>query len=125
MATAKGIGELALECPQRHHVGRLVKQAQTLPAKYASATEPGNHRDWPPPYEPFRETCDLCKGKPVVGADTAKLQKRLDRLLADEFETKDTATLPYLPLPAARPQILTPPKAPRIDLSALFGRHPR
>ena len=96
MSNNEGIGVLKLECPQSHPVGRILKEAPHHAVQYDPGAQVGSRRFWPDEDDQGRFTtrCRHCD-KPV-GDSTALLQNKLVKLIADEFETYGTATLPYL-----------------------------
>jgi hypothetical protein len=96
MSNNEGIGVLKLECPQSHPVGTILKQAPHHSVQYDPGAQVGPRRFWPEEDDQgrFITRCRHCD-KPV-GDSTASLQSKLGKLLADEFETRGTATLPYL-----------------------------
>lgn len=92
----EGIGVLKLECPQRHPVGRIVKEAPHQAVQYDPGAAVGPRRFWPDEGEQPRFTmhCRFCD-KPV-GEVTAALQNQLASLVADAAQATTTATMPYL-----------------------------
>ena len=96
MSNNEGIGVLKLECPQRHPVGTILKQAPHHSVQYDPGAQVGPRRFWPEEDDQgrFVTHCRHCD-KPV-GDYIASLQNKLSKLIAEEFETHETATLPYL-----------------------------
>lgn len=96
MGTNEGIGILQLECPQRHSVGRVLKEAAHQAAQYDPGAAVGPRQFWPQEDEQgrFKTHCRHCD-KPV-GDVSATLQRKLSELIADDAQTHGTSTLSYL-----------------------------
>jgi len=92
----EGIGSLKLECPQRHPVGRILKEAPHQAVVYDPGAQVGPRRFWPDEDEQpqFTTHCRFCD-KPV-GELTATLQDKHRDVIYDASETIKIATLPYL-----------------------------
>ena len=92
----EGIGTLKLECPQSHPVGRILKDVPHQQVQFDPGAMVGPRRFWPEEDEQsqFKTRCSQCD-KPV-GDATATLRDKLRDLLADQVETYETTTLPYL-----------------------------
>ncbi len=91
----EGIGVLKLECPQRHPVGRIVKEAPHQAVQFDPGAQVGTRRFWPDEDDQpqFKINCRFCD-KSVAEA-TSTLQNRLATLVADAAQTIGTATLQY------------------------------
>ncbi|OBG38474.1 hypothetical protein A5672_16175 [Mycobacterium alsense] len=91
----EGIGVLKLECPQRHPVGRILKEAPHQAVQYDPGAAVGPRRFWPDEDEQpqFSTHCRFCD-KPV-GEATAALQDKLAAVIADATETTATVPLQY------------------------------
>lgn len=96
MSGKEGIGILQLECPQRHSVGRVLKEAAHHSVQFDPGAAVGPRQFWPQEDEQgrFKAHCRHCD-KPVWDASTT-LQDKLSELFADDTETRGTATLRYL-----------------------------
>ncbi|HTY31073.1 hypothetical protein [Mycobacterium sp.] len=94
-ANQEGIGVLKLECPQRHPVGRIVKEAPHQAVQYDPGAMVGSRRFWPDEDDQprFKTHCRFCD-KSVAEATTA-LQHQLTTLVADASQTIGTATMQY------------------------------
>jgi hypothetical protein len=92
----EGIGVLKLECPQRHPVGRILKEAPHQSVQYDPGAQVGTRRFWPDEEDQpqFKTHCRFCD-KPV-GEATTTLQSQLATLVADASQTIGTATMQYL-----------------------------
>jgi hypothetical protein len=92
----EGVGMLKLECPQRHPVGRLLKDAPHQSVQFDPGAQVGPRRFWPDEGEQpnFTALCRFCD-KPV-GDATSTLQSKLAAVLADASVTAETSTLPYV-----------------------------
>ena len=95
MSNNEGIGTLKLECPQRHPVGRILKEAPHQMVQYDPGAQVGSRRFWPDESDQpqFKTHCRFCD-KPVGDAAVA-LQGKLRTVIEDASETVGTATLPY------------------------------
>ncbi|MCV7380251.1 hypothetical protein BST11_25705 [Mycobacterium alsense] len=91
----EGIGVLKLECPQRHPVGRILKEAPHQAVQYDPGAAVGPRRFWPDEDEQpqFSTHCRFCDQP--VGEATAALQDKLAAVIADATETTATASLQY------------------------------
>ncbi len=96
MGTNEGIGILQLECPQMHPVGRVLREAAHHGIQYDPGAAVGPRQFWPQEDEQgrFKTHCRHCD-KAVWGSSAA-LQGKLSELIADDSETRGTATLQYL-----------------------------
>lgn len=96
MGGNEGIGVLQLECPQRHRVGRVLREAAHHAVQYDPGAAVGPRQFWPQEDEQgrFKTHCRHCD-KPVWGP-SATLQSKLSELIANESEIHGTATLQYL-----------------------------
>lgn len=94
-ANQEGIGVLKLECPQRHPVGRILKEAPHQSVQYDPGAAVGPRRFWPDEDEQpnFTAHCRFCDK--AVGEATATLQNQLAAVVADAAETVRAATLQY------------------------------
>jgi hypothetical protein len=94
-ANQEGIGVLKLECPQRHPVGRILKEAPHQSVMFDPGAMAGERRFWPNEEDQpqFKTHCRFCD-KPVAEASTA-LQGQLADLVADAAQTIRTTTLQY------------------------------
>jgi hypothetical protein len=94
-ANQEGIGVLKLECPQRHPVGRILKEAPHQSVMFDPGAMAGERRFWPNEEDQprFKTHCRFCD-KPVGEASTA-LQGQLADLVADASQTIRTTTLQY------------------------------
>jgi hypothetical protein len=92
----EGIGTLRLECPQRHPVGRILKEAPHQMVMYDPGAAAGSRRFWPDEDEQptFKTNCRFCDK--TVGEATAALQNQLATVIADADAVIATASLPYL-----------------------------
>lgn len=92
----EGIGVLKLECPQRHPVGRILKEAPHQAVQYDPGAVVGPRRFWPDEDEQpqFTVRCRFCEQP--VGDVTATLQTKLRDVIDNASETLGTTTLPYL-----------------------------
>jgi hypothetical protein len=92
----EGIGTLKLECPQRHPVGRILKEAPHQAVMYDPGAVVGPRRFWPDEDEQpqFKTHCRFCDQP--VGDLTASLQSQLGIVINDASETVETATLSYV-----------------------------
>ncbi|MDM4141376.1 MULTISPECIES: hypothetical protein [Mycobacterium] len=92
----EGVGMLKLECPQRHPVGRILKDAPHQSVQFDPGAQVGPRRFWPDEDEQpnFKALCRFCD-KPV-GDATSTLQTKLASVIADASATAETVTLPYV-----------------------------
>ncbi|MCV7091912.1 hypothetical protein [Mycobacterium interjectum] len=94
-ANQEGIGVLKLECPQRHPVGRILKEAPHQAVQYDPGAQVGTRRFWPDEQDQpqFTIHCRFCDKS--VGEATTALQNQLASLVDDTAQTIRTATLQY------------------------------
>ncbi|OBI15613.1 hypothetical protein A5712_28155 [Mycobacterium sp. E2327] len=94
-ANQEGIGVLKLECPQRHPVGRILKEAPHQSVMYDPGAMAGERRFWPNEEDQpqFKTHCRFCD-KPV-GEVTSTLQGQLASLVADASQTIGTVTMQF------------------------------
>lgn len=94
-ANQEGIGTLKLECPQRHPVGRILKDAPHQAVQYDPGAQVGTRRFWPDEGDQpqFKVHCRFCDKS--VGEATTALQSQLASLVDDTAQTIGTATLYY------------------------------
>ncbi|WP_406816168.1 hypothetical protein [Mycobacterium sp. M23085] len=92
----EGVGMLKLECPQRHPVGRILKDAPHQSVQFDPGAQVAPRRFWPDEEEQpnFKTHCRFCE-KPVADA-TSALQTKLASVVADASATAETVTLPYV-----------------------------
>jgi hypothetical protein len=91
----EGIGVLKLECPQRHPVGRILKEAPHQSVMYDPGAMVGERRFWPNEEDQpqFKTHCRFCDKS--VGEATSTLQGQLATLVADASQTIGTVTIQY------------------------------
>ncbi|ORW85956.1 hypothetical protein AWB92_26600 [Mycobacterium sp. IEC1808] len=94
-ANQEGIGVLKLECPQRHPVGRILKEAPHQSVMYDPGAMAGERRFWPNEEDQpqFKTHCRFCD-KPVAEATTT-LQGQLASLVGDASQTIGTVTMQF------------------------------
>ncbi|WAJ47105.1 hypothetical protein OK015_12040 [Mycobacterium sp. Aquia_216] len=92
----EGIGTLKLECPQRHPVGRILKEAPHQQVVFDPGAQVGPRRFWPDEADQpqFTTRCSQCD-RPVAEATTA-LQDKHRNLVFSMSETIEVATLPFV-----------------------------
>jgi hypothetical protein len=95
-ANQEGIGVLKLECPQRHPVGRILKEAPHQSVMYDPGAMAGERRFWPNEEDQpqFKTHCRFCD-KPV-GEATTTLQGQLASLVGDPSQTIGTVTMQFV-----------------------------
>ncbi|QUR67123.1 hypothetical protein [Mycobacterium spongiae] len=96
MSNNEGIGVLKLECPQRHPVGRILKEVPHQNVQYDPGASVGPRRFWPEEGDQpqFSTRCRFCDKS--VGESAANLRSELSELIADSSETYRTTALPFL-----------------------------
>ncbi|OBF58750.1 hypothetical protein A5787_22635 [Mycobacterium sp. 852002-50816_SCH5313054-b] len=94
-ANQEGIGVLKLECPQRHPVGRILKEAPHQAVQYDPGAQVGSRRFWPDEQDQpqFKIHCRFCDKSLAEAAAT--LQNQLASLVDDTAQTIRTATMQY------------------------------
>jgi hypothetical protein len=92
----EGIGTLKLECPQRHPVGRILKDVPHQITQFDPGVAVGPRRFWPGEDEnqQFKTLCRHCDKH--VGDATAALRTKFSDLAASVSETVGMVTLPYV-----------------------------
>ncbi|OBI58530.1 hypothetical protein [Mycobacterium sp. E796] len=95
-ANQEGIGVLKLECPQRHPVGRILKEAPHQSVMYDPGAMAGERRFWPNEEDQpqFKTHCRFCD-KPV-GEAASTLQGQLAALVGDASQTIGTVTMQFV-----------------------------
>jgi hypothetical protein len=91
----EGIGVLKLECPQRHPVGRILKEAPHQSVMFDPGAMVGERRFWPNEEDQpqFKTHCRFCDKS--VGEATSTLQSQLATLVADASQTIGTVAMQY------------------------------
>lgn len=95
-ANQEGIGVLKLECPQRHPVGRILKEAPHQSVMFDPGAMAGERRFWPNEEDQpqFKTHCRFCDKS--VGEATSTLQGQLASLVGDASQTIGTFTMQFV-----------------------------